>query len=118
MTKVEAKTVVVLKCAFFVDEPQLSKVLRMLWGETRIRELVGIQEHGPAGEDLLMAAEEQMKLRHGELEKLTLEECECVQCGHKEYYLTTPSDVGKACAKCHNKSSVFLPIVEEFMLDP
>lgn len=116
MTNNEAKLVVVLRCAFFIEDDQLSKMARMLWGEKRVRELVGMQQHQEAGEDLIMAAEETLKLQHGELEKLTLEECKCRDCGHTEYYLTSMLDVGKACAACKHKNSVFLPTVEDIFL--
>ncbi len=118
MTKPEAKLVAVFKCAFFIEDHQISKLLRLLWGEKRVRELIGVQDHEPAGEDLVLAAEDALSLSPGELEDLTLEECECKDCQYKTFYLTTESDIGKKCTKCQHENSVFLPAVDDNLIDP
>jgi len=119
MTLTEAKTVMLMRVAFKVEDDQMAKLATLLWGKKRVTELAGYQDDkDDIGEDLVMAAEETLKFPHGAFARLELEECSCTKCGNTEYFLTEPFDYGKRCPKCNTKDSVFLPKVETFDMHP
>lgn len=120
ITKTEAKTVVVLRCSFYTNTEQLAKIMQMLFGTERVSELTQIppNEHDDIGLCLITLTEKFFRLRNEELDKLILEECQCIECGHKEFYLTTEWDAPKMCAKCHKMATFLAPVPEERMVEP
>lgn len=120
ITQTEAKTVVALRCSFFTLVGHLSKIMQMLFGVDRIAELTGLpsSEYEAMGERLLILTEKFFHLKEDELDDLILEECECLECGHREFYLTTEVDVPKKCAKCNRQTAFLVAVPEGKMVEP
>lgn len=120
MIQTEARTIAVLKCGFFVDDEQLGKVASLIFGKHRVEELTGL--HGDydmedLGEILVEQCEDVWGIKHGCMDVMTLEECTCRNCGHEDYYMIQPVDTPQTCSKCGAKDSVFLPKVDDDMID-
>jgi len=85
MTMLEAKTVALLACRFNVSHEVLYRMLKMLWGEHRVLELIGKQKRaGQAGKDLEEAAEDTLGTRPGDLRSLVVADCTCRSCGYTD----------------------------------
>ena len=120
ITQTEAKTVVALSCSFFTSDVQLAKIMQMLYGVERVADLTSLpyDDYAGTGFKLARLSEKFFNLRQEELDRLILEECECVNCGHREFYLTTEWDAPKRCAKCEEMSTFLTAVPEEKMVEP